>query len=357
MIIKDISFEKLSLPLISEFHVAFGTISSTTSIIVKISTDTGLVGFGEAAPLEFVTGENCDTVICALSIFRNALIGMDIMNIEGIHEVMDSLIAHNTSAKCAIDIAIYDLQGKSAGLPLYKLLGGYSNCVQSDITIGINEIDQMVAEAIEHCRKGFRILKIKAGINVMHDVEAVARIREAVGPDCRLRIDANQGYRVADGIYAAKHMEKYHVEAIEQCLPAWDIEGHARIRQQAEGVRIMLDESVHSPYDAFKIASCGAGDILNIKLMKCGGLYPALKINAIAESAGMKCMVGCMMETKLAITAALSLVAAKKNITEADCDSCLFFKDPEMGMPGGYTMDRDIFTLTEEPGLGLQINM
>ena len=357
MRIKDISFEKLTLPMIGEFHVAFGTISTVTSVIVKISADNGLDGYGEAAPLEFVTGESCDSVICALQIFRRALIGMDVMNMEGIHDVMDGLIAHNTSAKCAIDIALYDLCGKAAGMPLYKLLGGYANSVQSDITIGINEIDRMVAEAVENVGQGFRILKIKAGIDVYHDVEAVAKIREAVGPECRLRVDANQGYTVADGIYAAKHMAESHVEAIEQCLPAWDIEGHARIREQAGGVRIMLDESVHSPFDAYKIASCGAGDMLNIKLMKCGGLYPAMKINSIGEAAGMKCMVGCMMETKVAITAALSLVAAKKNITDADCDSCLFFKDPEMGMPGGYTRDGDIFTLTEEPGLGLQISM
>lgn len=356
MKIKDIAFEKLVIPMNCEFRIAFGVISSSTSVIVKIVADNGLVGYGEAAPFPCVTGESCQTVLHALALFRKALVGMDAMNIEGIHAAMDGMLIHNASAKCAVDIALYDLCGKRSEQPLYKILGGYSRTAQNDVTIGIDSAERMVEKAREHVRMGYRILKVKGGLDVKKDVEVIAMIREAVGPDIRLRVDANQGYTVADGVYAAGHMARCGVEALEQCLKAWDIDGHAAIRRQANGVRIMLDESVHGPEDAMRIARSFAADMLNIKLMKCGGLYPAMRINAVAEAAGMSCMVGCMMETKIAITAGLSLVAAKKNITDADCDSFMFAKDPEMGMPGGYTMDKDMFTLSEEPGLGLSVN-
>lgn len=328
MKIKDIEYEKLVIPMKCEFRISFMVLSSVTNIIVKITTDNGLAGYGEAAPIEFVTGETCDTVLKTLELFRKRLIGMDAMNIGGIHSVMDELIKHNTSAKCAIDIALYDLCGKYQERPVYKILGGISGRVQNDVTIGIDSAEQMVAEALKNVRNGYRILKVKAGIDVNNDIEVLAKIREAVGPDVRLRVDANQGYTIKNAIFAAEHMSKAGVEVIEQCLKADDIEGHAVIRHQVSGIKIMLDESVHSPQDAKKIVCCGAADMLNIKLMKCGGLFRAVQINDIAEAAGISCMVGCMMESKIAITAGLSLVASKKNVTDADCDSFMFAKDP-----------------------------
>ena len=118
----------------------------------------------------------------------------------------------------------------------------------------------------------------------------------------------------------------------------------------------MLDESVHSPQDAARACRMQAADLLNIKLMKCGGLYPAQKINAVAEASGVPCMVGCMLESKVAITAGASLAAAKRNVTEADCDSFMYAEDPQMGMPGGFSVDGGVFTLSDRPGLGLDFD-
>lgn len=176
-------------------------------------------------------------------------------------------------------------------------------------------------------------------------------IREAVGPSVRLRVDANQGYSIANAQCALRGFREYGIEAVEQCLPHWDMEGSAFLRNHSEGIQIMLDESIHDPIDAARACRLGAGDIFNIKLMKCGGLYPAMKINAIAESNGVTCMVGCMLETKLAITAGLSLVAAKKNVTEADCDSFLYYK--ENPVEGGFVQEKDTFTLLDKPGFGV----
>lgn len=270
--------------------------------------------------------------------------------------MMDRLISGNTSAKAAIDIALYDLKGKVMNQPLYKVLGGYRDQIVTDMTIGIDKPELMAQEAKERVeRDGFRILKVKAGINPADDIRALTLIREAVGPDIRLRVDANQGYTVNDAVRVLKEFEKIGVDAVEQCLPWWDMDGSKILRQKVD-MQIMLDESIHSPVDAAKACKMDAADILNIKLMKCGGLYPAEKINAIAEANHVNCMVGCMLETKVAIAAGVSLVAAKSNITEADCDSFMYAVDPEMGMPGGFTIEGGVYTLSQKPGLGLDLD-
>lgn len=201
--------------------------------------------------------------------------------------MMDGLIVGNGAAKCAVDLAMYDLMGKALGQPVYKLLGGYSNVIQNDITIGISTPESMAAEARRLVTEdGWHILKIKAGIDYKEDIRTMKLIREAVGMDVRLRVDANQGYSVSDAVCALEGFKEYGIEAVEQCLPHWDMEGSAFIRRKVNGIQIMLDESIHEPVDAARACRLQAADILNIKLMKCGGLYPAAKINAIAEANG-----------------------------------------------------------------------
>ena len=311
---------------------------------------------GEAAPFEPVTGESAATVLEALKLFRTGLIGMDPLDVEGIHRMMDRLLSGNTSAKAAVDIALYDIKGKLMGQPLYKVLGGSMNQIVTDMTVGIDTPEAMAAEARERVEKdGFTILKIKAGINPIEDIRALTLIRQAVGPNIRLRVDANQGYTVSDAVRTLKAFEEVGVEAVEQCLPSWDLDGMRFVRSKVD-LKVMLDESVHTPIDAAKACKIDAADIINIKLMKCGGLYPAEKINAIAEANHVQCMVGCMLETKVAIAAGVSLVAAKQNITEADCDSFMYAVDPEMGMPGGFAVNGGVYTLSDKPGLGIDID-
>lgn len=357
MKIVDVKLEKIRIQLSEPFRVAFAVIDYSENVLVKMITDEGIAGYGEAAPLAFVTGETIEGVIAALQMFRQGLIGEDPLNIERIHALMNGAIAGNTSAKCAIDLALYDIRGKVMGQPVYKVLGGYENRVVNDITIGMDETEEMVEKARRYVQEdGYHILKIKTGSSLEKDIENIHKIREAVGSHIRLRVDANQGYSVSDAVKALDAFEKAGVEAVEQCLPDWDMEGASFIRKKARGIKVMLDESIHSPIDAAKACRLGAADTLNIKLMKCGGLYQAEQINAIAMANGVNCMVGCMLETKLAITAGLSLVASKQNITEADCDSFLYYKDESTGMSGGFTREGDIFTLSEKPGFGLDIN-
>lgn len=356
MKITDIVWEKVHIQLTEPFKIAFAVIDYAEVVLLKVTTDDGLVGYGEAAPFAPVTGETVDSVIAVLEMLKPGLIGMDPFEIEKIHAMMDNLVYGNGSVKCGVDLAMYDLMGKACGQPVYKLLGGYQNEVQNDITIGISTPEEMAATADRYVREeGFHILKVKAGIDPDADIRTMALIRETVGPNVRLRVDANQGYDIARAMKAIEGFKKVGVEAVEQCLPYWNHTAMAELRTKVSGIQLMMDESVHDNKDAAALVRSGCADILNIKLMKCGGLLPGLKISDVAEANGVTCMVGCMLETKLAITAGVSLVAARKNITEADCDSFMFYKDAQTGMTGGFERIGDRFILSDKPGFGIDV--
>lgn len=353
MKITNVKIEKLQLQLHKPFKIALGVIEHVHTVIVKIETDEGVYGIGEGAPMEFVTGESLDHIILSIGILEKQIIGQNPLDIEKIHNIMNSALSKNTGAKAAIDIALHDIKGKVMNAPLYRVLGGNSNNFETDITIGISSPSEMAKEAKERIDQGFKVLKIKAGLNPEQDIEAIKLIRQSIGNDIRLRMDANQGWTVSQSVKVMKAVERYGVEAVEQPLPCWDIEGMKSIRDKVD-IMVMADETVFSPNDAIKIVKNNYADIINIKLMKSGGIYAGEKINAISESAGIRCMVGCMLESKIAITAGASLVASKKNITEADMDSFLYVKDP--GIDGGLILEKGIITLPDKPGLGISID-
>lgn len=355
MKITDVKIDKFAVELAEPFHVAFGTITHGENWIVKVSTDEGVYGLGSCSPLAFVTGETLETCYLVLQEFAKAFIGFDPLDIAGAHALMDGIIYSNGSAKCAFDIALHDILGKVKGQPLYKLLGGSDPVVHNDITIGINPPEYMAEQAKKHVfRSGFDILKVKIGKDLDTDLRALSLIRAAVGDNVRIRIDANQGYDVETALSALKELEKLGVDAAEQFLPWWDFDGAAEIkRRNTTAVKLMLDESIHNHYDAARAAKLDCADYFNIKLMKCGGLYRGAQIADVAEQAGLGCMVGCMEECKISIAAGVHLVAAKKAIVEADCDSFMFYKGEDDGIRGGFNRQGGIFTLTEKPGLGI----
>jgi len=357
MRIKSIEFRKLRIKLSGTFKVAFGEINYSDNVLVKITTDDGITGYGEAAPLVFVTGETVESIFAVLEMLRPALIGLNPLAVDQIHGILNGALHGNSSARCAIDLALYDIHGKALGKPVYQVLGGGDGVVMNDITIGIADPVEMARSAEYYAKeKGFRILKIKVGINPNEDIRALRLIREKVGYKVHLRVDANQGYTVSEAVGILEPFRELGVEAVEQCLPEWDFEGAAYVRARARGIQLMLDESIHGPQDAVRACKHGAADILNIKLMKCGGLYPAEQVNAIAAANGVTCMVGCMIETRLSITAGLSLVAAKSNVTEADCDSFMYYDDAQTGVTGGFTSEGSVFRLSEAPGFGVEVD-
>lgn len=352
MNITDISFKKAEFAFNKPFEIAFAVLYGFETMVLRIDTDEGIVGYGEAGPLEYVTGDNLDTCMVIAAEFRKKLIGMDPRSIQSIHRVMDSMYHGHTSIKAAFDIACYDIAAKKAGVPLYRYLGGDNPFIESDVTIGISSPKEMAKDCLEWKNKGFRILKIKLGHDIETDLKRIKAIRQAVGEDVILRVDANQGWSVKDTLQIEPLLRELKVELIEQPVKDTDFEGLKRITDRSL-LPIAADESCHLPKDALRLASMRACDGMNIKLMKCGGIEPAVRINAIAEAADLFCMIGCMGESVIANTAAMHLAAAYRNIAKIDLD-ITFFSHCDW-ITGGFESEGGKIRLLEQPGIGIEV--
>lgn len=353
MIIKDIVIGHMSVPLKKPFKTAVRSVNSVDDVVIKIITDTGNIGFGSAASTALVTGDTTESIEGAIKNYiKKAIVGMDIENLEGILLKLNSCIVRNTSAKAAVDIALYDLYGQLYKAPIYKLLGGFRNKIETDITISVNSPEEMTKDSIEAVKLGYRTLKIKVGKDSKLDIERMKAIRKAVGYGVKLRIDANQGWDPKEAVSTLRRIEDaaVDIELVEQPVIASNLEGLKLVTDNVD-IPVMADESVFSPKDAARIMEMQAADLINIKLMKTGGIYNALKICSLAEVYGMECMLGCMLEGKVSVTAAVHLAAAKSVITKIDLDGpVLCIRDDVVG---GAVYDNNNIALTEKPGLGI----
>ncbi|MFD1899897.1 dipeptide epimerase [Enterococcus termitis] len=352
MKITKINVEAKAVKLKEPITIALGTIEHSMSAIVEIETDEGIKGYGEGSPGILITGETLKGTTECIQLFEKQLIGVDPLDIEKVHSIMNTVAAHAPSAKTAIDIACYDLLGKKANLPVYKLLGGYASSVKTDLTIGIDTPEIMAVKAKQAVSLGFDTLKIKVGTTISQDLARIEAIRLAVGSQIKLRLDANQGWQPKEAVTMINRLEEFGIELVEQPVAYHDIDGLAFVTKQV-AVPIMSDESCFNSKDALRLIKARAVDYVNIKLMKCGGIHEALKINSICEAAGVECMIGCMVEeTNIGVTAAAHLAAATKNITRADLDAT--FGLHEVAIPGGVGLEAtSMITLTNQGGLGL----
>ena len=353
MKIQSIEIGKVSIPLKKPFKTALRTVHSAEDIIVKVIADSGETGFGNAPPTAVITGDSQDSIIAAIrDTLAPKLVGMDIGNLEAIMTALDTGMLHNCSAKAALDIAVYDLFGKRYGLPLYKLFGGYCRSMETDLTISLNEPAEMVRDSLEAVAEGYTALKLKVGNDPALDIRRVQAIRDAVGPNVKIRLDANQGWNAKEAVRTIRRFEAdgLDIELIEQPVKAHDFDGLKYVTDHVE-TDIMADESAFGPYEVFRLLSMRACDLVNIKLMKAGGLHNAVKIAHFAETMGVQCMMGCMLESKVGITAAASLAAGKRIVTRADLDAAvLLAEDPVVG---GVSFDKNQLILSEAPGLGI----
>jgi o-succinylbenzoate synthase len=312
----------IEIPWKHSFKIATALYTTQPYVIIKLYTDSDVVGYGEACPCYEFTGETIGTVMSILKerIFPS-ISGEDTFNIEAITGKMDEATVGNASAKGAIDMAVYDVLGKVLNQPAYNLLGGLVR--DKALYLGgasITTVEETVEECVKDVSKGIRELKIKVGEDPVKDAEKIRKVREAVGPDVQLRVDANQGWRTPHrAIKAIKLMERCDLQLVEQPIIASNLKGLSRIRRMVD-VPIMLDESVHTSKDAVKAVEAEACDIINIKLMKSGGIYEALKINAVAEASGIECFMGGMGETSIGQAAALHLFASRSNMKYGDVE-------------------------------------
>lgn len=347
--IAKIEVFKASFDLKNPFQIAIDCLKNAENIFVRLETSDGLAGFGEGAPTNCITGETIRTATAAACAMAPALLGQDPLNIGACLESLRRIICGNPSVLCAYDMALHDLCSRAAGLPLYALLGGGRRELHTDFTLGIRSPVEMAEEATAVLSRGFDKIKVKLGTTRSQDVERVRRIREAVGGSIPLRIDANQGWSEPTARAALEDLGKYEIDYCESPVAAWNIPALARIRAGSP-VPIMADEALWDAHDAVTLMRADACDYFNIKLNKSGGLREALKIQYIAEGAGIPCMVGCMMESRLGLTAAAHLASAFPNITFANLDSASFLsEDP---IQGGVEIRGSAVLLPEGPGLG-----
>ncbi len=352
MKITDIKTHLLQVPLMEPFHIALGVITDVTSVLVEVQTDEGITGYGEGAPGVLITGENLEGTEASIRLFREKLIGTDPRDLEKVNAIMNRASYQAPTAKAAVDIACHDIAAQAAGMPLYRFLGGMDSQIETDMTVGIDEPEKMAAKAKLHVEHGFNVIKTKVGIDTATDIARVKAIREAVGSDVKIRLDANQGWSPKQAVEIIARLNEYDIELVEQPVPRFNFEGLKYVTAHSS-VPIMADESCWDSKDALRLVSERAVDYVNIKLMKCGGLYEARKIVSICEAAGVECMLGCMVEESgIAVTAAASLGAALKNITRADLDAS--FSLAKLPFEGGFTVeDTRHLVLSQAPGLGI----
>lgn len=357
------------LELEEPFTIAYSSIDHTVNVFLRIETDRGVIGWGVGAHDEEVTGENEETILAALNdIAFPYLRGLDPayipriiteleIELQRVRSDQAERAAHSIgqpTALAAVDMALYDIAAKQAGLPLYKFLGAYRDSIATSVTIGILSPEETMAKALVWQQRGFISLKLKGGRNVEEDIERCRRVREAVGADMELRFDANQGFSREDAVSFIQGVAPAKLSVLEQPIDKRDMAGLRVVSDAAESafhLPVMADEAVLSPADAAAIERAGGADAYNIKLAKSGGLYRAAEIDGIARAAGAPTMVGCMDEAGLGVAAGLHFALSRPNVAYADLDGHLeFTNDPTAAAV--YIKDGILFP-RNEPGIGL----
>lgn len=355
MKISAIRFAKLQVPLKTPFKTAIRTVKNITDLVIIVETDAGILGYGSAPATPVITGDTHESIHYVLDkLIQPQIVGMDVQNINAICHKIQHAVVGNSSAKAALEIAIYDLWAKFYKAPLYQLLGGGTPSLRTDVTISVDTLDKMLADANLAISRGFDILKIKIGTQLEDDIARVEAIYTEIGKRATLRLDVNQGWTAKQTVYALQKLADLGVELelVEQPVKSNDLDGLRYISERVT-TPIMADESAFSPLQVIDLIRTGAADIINIKLMKCAGLSQGIKIADLAELHNIPCMIGCMLEGSISVAAAAHLACAKaSSISLIDLDGpTLGQYDPVVG---GVNFDHAQIELSQSPGLGIE---
>ncbi len=347
----------IALPLIEPFIISYGTSATVDSVLVRLTDRAGTTGWGEGTPDETVTGENPATLLRDLSsIAGPAMLGVDARRRDLVTAGLERLLPNAPTARCAIDIAIHDLAGRRAGIPLWALLGGSTSTLRISRVVSMREPEQMAADALRHVANGFTTIKLKVGQrdDVDKDIERMRQVRAAVGPEIGIKIDVNQGWVDAETAAGAMTaMQEFAPDYIEQPVLQTDLDGLAEARAKS-GARTMVDEACHGPADMLRVVQLGAADLVNIKLMKTGGLYPALAVDAIARAAGIAAQVGTMVESSIGSAAGLHFAASRGNVQTVEMGGPIMLAE-DIGNARDWYSAHTI-SVPDAPGLGIEVD-
>jgi L-Ala-D/L-Glu epimerase len=355
-LIRSVELYKVFIPLTEPFIISLGPINNVQNLIVVLRTEDGCTGYGECSPYMSINGESIDTCFVVGQYFAKVLKGKDALDIEGCTAIMDGTIYGNSSIKSAFDMALYDVAAQHAGLPLYAYLGGTNDKVlETDMTVSIGAPEKMKADAIRFVEKGFPAVKVKLGESLDKDVERIKMIREGIGNEHPLRIDANQGWKTADNAIAILNaLAPFGIEHCEEPIARWRFMELSKV-SKASPIPIMADESCGDEHDAERLIALNACPMFNIKLGKSGGIFRAMQIAALGEKAGMEMQVGGFMESRLGMTASAHLALANAAIHHCDFDTPLMFtEDPVIG--GMEYLEKGRLRIPDTPGLGAAID-
>lgn len=336
------------------FTIATGTMHFAQNTLIRIHTDAGITGVGECSAFPMIVGETQATCFEMAKDFATIWKGKDPLNIPARMQELDWHTARNYTAKSAFDLALYDIAAKQAQLPLYEFLGGQKRIIESDLTIGIGSPSAMAKQAIDFVSRGVKMIKIKLGKDPATDIERIRQIRNAIGDTSILRIDANQGWSYEDAVTALNGLAAFNIQFCEQPMRTWNDELLPQLCKESP-IPIMADESVYTHHDAERIIRNKACSYINIKFAKSGGILEALKINQVAQEQNIPCMMGGMLESRVALTAKVHFATAFKNIQFYDLDTCLLghLEDP---VTGGVTYDGMVLQLGDTPGIGADVD-
>ena len=355
MIITQINLFPKTFQLKNPYTIAYDSIATAQNLIVRIETKSGLVGWGNAAPDPHVTGETMEMTSATLA--RELIpdmIGRDARALAEIYEIGQQRALHAPAARAAIDMAVYDLFGKHVKVALHQLFGFARPQILTSITLGIAAMEESVRQAREFVQAGFCVLKIKTGLEWQEDVERVKAIRAAVGAAIALRVDANQGYEVQQTLDFARGVADCQIEFIEQPTPAKKLDDLKAVRE-ASSIPIMADESAISSSDVLKLAANGMADMVNLKLMKTGGITSTMQAAAVAATGKLPVMLGCNDESRLSIAAAVHLACALTGVHYADLDGAFDIIDDVAS--GGFELRDGYLIPSDKPGLGVEVKI
>ncbi len=349
--IASITVEPLNIPLLEPFTIATGSASEARNVLITLTLEDGSVGYGEAAPFPPSMGEDQETALAAARTCVALLKGRDAAEWRTLARLLRSLYFSQNSICAALEMALLDALTRSYGIPLYTFFGGASSAVETDMSIPLVEPERAYELARAAVERGMSIIKVKIGTDVRADVARVEAVREAA-PRAGLTLDANQGYTPAEALLCLEALDEHDIRPLllEQPVPKDDYAGLRYVTEHSR-VPVAADESAYSAASVAHLIAMGAANVINIKLMKCG-IVEALDIAAVCRATHTQLMVGAMMESRLAISAAAHFVAGLGGFRFIDLDTpMLLAADP---FTGGYEQRGAVYDLAGvDRGLGI----